>query len=67
MPRQRKPRNPKTDIRTSAVLFTRVPLTVEARMDALATKLKMSRSALLRNILLSGLQPLEAQLARDEG
>jgi hypothetical protein len=62
MPRQRKKRNPKTDTRTSAVVFGRVPLSIEARLDKAAEATGISRSQLVAKFVATGLTELEAQI-----
>jgi hypothetical protein len=60
---KRKIRNPKTDTRTSAVVFGRVPLSIEARLDKAAEATGISRSQLVAKFVAEGLHQLETQIA----
>lgn len=60
---KRKIRNPKTDTRTSAVVFGRVPLSIEQRLDKAAEATGISRSQLVAKFVTDGLTTLERQIA----
>lgn len=60
---KRKIRNPKTDTRTSAVVFGRVPLSIEAELDKAAEVTGISRSQLVAKFVAEGLRVLKTQLA----